>query len=239
MSNTNPPLENENDEKHTLNCSKEKQELTGDESAVPSATFVLTSDSDDLFLGDCIQVIDTLHYNCGFPLEIAKSAVDIIGPDFSSAYNYILDNYPIHDNGGPVLPITDCPHVEPHIMIPPGELNTSIFHSFCSFLPNIHKTDDGIGRAKEEIDGNSCPSQDENWICLQCGVIRCSRYQYGHGIRHWEETQQSDPGLDQSGHCISASLTDLSVWCHLCKAYLDGTIVREYIIRLEELKFGA
>jgi Zn-finger in ubiquitin-hydrolases and other protein len=239
MSNVVPNSEIDENEKDALECSSTTKALNGDESEIPPASLILTLNSEDMYIGDCLQVIDALHYNCGFPIEIAKSAVELLGPDFSSAYNYILDNYPIHDNGGSVLPITDCPHVGHHIVIPPQTLNTSLFHTFCSYIPKEKNLDDGIGRAKEDIDGNCCPSKDENWICLHCGVVLCSRYQYGHGIRHWEESQQSDPGIDQAGHCISASLTDLSVWCHSCKAYLDGTIVREYIIRLEELKFGS
>jgi uncharacterized UBP type Zn finger protein len=231
--------EMDNDEKDNTKCSSPTQQMTADESGISEASLTMTLDAEDMNLGNCLQVIDALHYSCGFPLEISKSAVTIFGADFSSAYNYILDKYPIHDNGGPVFPITDCPHVGEHIVLPPKTMSTSLFHTFCTYIPKENKMDDVIGRAKDDIKGNSrCPSKDENWICLHCGVIRCSRYQYGHGIRHWEESQLFDPGIDQAGHCISASLADLSVWCHICKAYLDGVVVREYITRLEELKFG-
>ena len=38
------------------------------------------------------QAIDTLETMYGFPLHIAQQAIEVVGPDISAAYNYILDH---------------------------------------------------------------------------------------------------------------------------------------------------
>ena len=78
----------------------------------------------------------------------------------------------------------------------------------------------------EYIEGGKCPN-GENWLCLHCGVVRCSRYVNGHCKDHAEE----------SGHCIAVSLEDLSVWCYRCSAYLTHPSLDDTLRTLESLKF--
>lgn len=181
------------------------------------------------------QAIDTLETMYGFPLHIAQQAIEVVGPDISAAYNYILDHGLAQDQGGPVVPISNCPHVQHHVKLTPEQL-VSPHNAPCSHVSAGCSTRTS-GGAKEDVDvDGSCPSQ-ENWICLQCGVIRCSRYVNGHGVAHYEDTVTSDPGEDHSGHCVGASLADLSVWCHACQAYLEDPTVQRLVTRLQELKF--
>lgn len=68
------------------------------------------------------------------------------------------------------------------------------------------------------IDVNSpcvdCNNQGENWICLQCFQVFCSRYVNGHMVQHGEA----------SGHKIALSFADLSVWCYGCDDYIDHAV---------------
>mmetsp|Transcript_8016 Transcript_8016/g.12243 ORF Transcript_8016/g.12243 Transcript_8016/m.12243 type:complete len:559 (+) Transcript_8016:400-2076(+) len=82
-----------------------------------------------------------------------------------------------------------------------------------------------------------CPP-GENWVCLHCGAVRCSRYVNSHSMVHYDETKARDEDGDGAGHCIVASLGDLSVWCHECNAYLRHPRLDPLIEKLEQLKFG-
>lgn len=52
---------------------------------------------------------------------------------------------------------------------------------------------------------------DELWLCLHCLRAGCSRYQNGHASLH----------AAQSTHALALSLSDSSVWCFSCDAYID------------------
>ena len=76
----------------------------------------------------------------------------------------------------------------------------------------------------------SCPTTGENWLCLECGALLCSRYANGHAKLHYEDTKEEGAVLagaaknngggskSEEGHCIAVSLADLSVWCYECNA---------------------
>ncbi|XP_006876753.1 PREDICTED: histone deacetylase 6 [Chrysochloris asiatica] len=55
-----------------------------------------------------------------------------------------------------------------------------------------------------------CGSLQENWVCLSCYQVGCSRYVNAHMIRHHEV----------SGHPLVLSFIDLSTWCYHCQAYV-------------------
>ena len=91
------------------------------------------------------------------------------------------------------------------------------------FKEDIEYSDAGDGRA-------TCP-RGENWWCLQCGGIYCSRYVNGHGVRHYEEHKV---------HCVMIGLADLSVWCHRCGSYLQTQHhprLSSILQRLQDIKF--
>src|SRR5690606_38556352 len=78
---------------------------------------------------------------------------------------------------------------------------------------------------------------NENWLCLSCGEIHCSRYINNHGEEHWLFTLLTD---EQSlGHCLTMSLDDLSVWCYPCKAYIKNLRLNPLIEQIQMIKFGS
>ena len=104
-------------------------------------------------------------------------------------------------------------------------------------------------KTAEDGEKKSCPT-GENWLCLTCGALLCSRYANGHAKMHYEDTKSEDfvdeaigkPGVNygsdhQSGHCIAVSLGDLSVWCYECSSYLLHPSLESITNKLEEMKF--
>jgi len=57
----------------------------------------------------------------------------------------------------------------------------------------------------------ACGATGENWVCLGCHAVLCSRYVAGHAAAHAAST----------GHLIACSLSDLSFWDFGQDAYLD------------------
>lgn len=172
-------------------------------------------------------VMDQLTTLYGFAPQIAEQAIEAAGLDAEACCSYILDNNLARDQGGPVVPMDHCPHLNVQItkeILPPLPQATT-----CSHHVNQEK---GRGQLKATTaeDGYSCPSTSENWICLECGVIRCGRYVNAHAKAHFEA----------SGHCTAISLADLSVWCYQCQAYFvnrDNRKLRALLEELENRKF--
>jgi len=85
---------------------------------------------------------------------------------------------------GHVSPINNCPHVD-------------------SSLSTLEKIDTAATCS-------NCKENKENWICLTCSSVGCSRFQGAHAKQHYETTQ----------HPIALSFSDLSVWCYACESYI-------------------
>lgn len=85
-----------------------------------------------------------------------------------------------------VQPKLDCPH-GPSTSPPPSDWSISL-PAECSVCGDI----------------------SENWICLTCREVVCSRYVHSHGVEHFEAT----------AHPLALSLSDLSVWCYECSSYV-------------------
>ena len=203
-----------------------------------AAAAAASASRDDFSIARGFAAVEQLTSTFGFDAEVASQAVEAVGPDdLTACYNYILDQGLGQDQGGPVTPIDNCPHVQEHVKLSVEELPQQPHTLPCSHAPQADKK--AVGGPKSEVeqhDDGSCPST-ENWLCLQCGVVRCSRYANAHGVAHWEATQQEND--DNAGHCVAVSLTDLSVWCHVCQAYLrHPTILQPLLQRLEQLKFA-
>ncbi|KAJ8422105.1 hypothetical protein Cgig2_024994 [Carnegiea gigantea] len=76
-----------------------------------------------------------------------------------------------------------------------------------------------------------CHHPAENWLCLCCKDVLCSRFINKHMLEHYE----------QKGHCVALSYSDLSVWCFKCDAYLDAQVIEQLCLAHEIaylLKFG-
>ena len=186
-------------------------------------------------LAKCLQTVETLTNVFGFDLEVAKSAVDTVGPDATACYNFILDESMAEDKGGPIYPIDNCPHLERHCKIA-----TSQIPKHPMQVPCCGGSGSGGGggvaglKGDTEMDG-SCPL-GENWLCLQCGKVHCSRYVNGHCVDHWKYSKTSD---DNEGHCIAISFADLSVWCHECQSYIrNDHLLTPLLKQLEHYKFS-
>ena len=55
-----------------------------------------------------------------------------------------------------------------------------------------------------------CQNTDENWICLTCKQILCSRFINSHMLEHYDEFK----------HPMVLSFSDISVLCYECEAYI-------------------
>ncbi len=158
----------------------------------------------------------------------AQAAIEAVGTDVTTAYNYILDNGG-NDKGGAIIPIDDCPH----LVYLGLDANQMEFDNVCTYYEDEGGPKGGL---KGEIIDGKCPS-GENWLCLTCGVVRCSRYVNGHCKEHCENMKNRDGGQGIQ-HCVAASLQDLSVWCYECEAYLNHPSLSPILKRLEEKKFS-
>ncbi|KAN0047419.1 hypothetical protein ACTA71_001801 [Dictyostelium dimigraforme] len=73
---------------------------------------------------------------------------------------------------------------------------------------------------------HACNDESENWICMTCGVVSCSRHVNGHAGEHYENTK----------HPISASFSDHSFWCYTCDTYVHNTPLLDICKILEDIK---
>ncbi len=218
----------------------------------------------DYTFAQALQTIMNLTTVFNFTYEQAEDAVNNVGPDVTLAYNYILDQGG-EDKGGPIVPKSDCPHINTacHVINNVEEFNFNFkSDSVCRYFADeetsclVHKRKPK--RKCEVVDGK-CPD-GENWICLECGAVRCSRYINGHAKDHWENTkaaeknravdnnendivdndkgnQHNTDDTEATGHCIALSLEDLSIWCYECNAYLNNPELARLVQKFEKLKF--
>ncbi|CAB9509267.1 Histone deacetylase 6 [Seminavis robusta] len=209
-------------------------------SSNPPAAAAAASPQCDESLARKWAALEQLTQVYGFEAGAAKQAIEVCGPDVEAACAFILDSGLGQDQGGPVVPIDNCPHLQDHVKISASGVDDSFSPSStcCSYTTTAESTTGGAtGKAKADVDDTGmCPSK-ENWFCLECGVLRCSRYVNGHGLMHWEETKKSNADSPAVGHCVALSLSDLSVWCYHCGAYVTHPSLNPILKRMEELKF--
>ncbi|XP_060078981.1 histone deacetylase 6-like [Ylistrum balloti] len=74
-----------------------------------------------------------------------------------------------------------------------------------------------------------CGNEGENWVCLVCYKVYCSRYVNEHMVIHGVTEQ----------HLVTLSFSDLSVWCYGCDNYIDNQIVAEAKRAAHRHKFGS
>ncbi|XP_074590045.1 BRAP2 RING ZnF UBP domain-containing protein 2-like [Curcuma longa] len=55
-----------------------------------------------------------------------------------------------------------------------------------------------------------CGTPENLWICVICGFVGCGRYEEGHAIRHWKDTQ----------HCYSLDMETQRVWDYVGDNYV-------------------
>jgi hypothetical protein len=193
--------------------------------------------SNDATIAQILNTVQQLTDIYQFSEEQANEAVEAVGPNIHLAYNYILDQGG-EDRGGAIIPVDKCPHVlesQDHMM---DISSISTLINKCSHFQQSDTAPSG-GRKELTNEDGSCPSK-ENWMCLHCGVVRCSRYVNGHSKDHYLSTTTTASQKDNSkvGHCLAVSLEDLSVWCYSCEAYVIHPNLKHILKSLETLKFG-
>lgn len=73
-----------------------------------------------------------------------------------------------------------------------------------------------------------CGDEKENWICLMCAAVCCSRYVNGHQVDHHSSNH----------HPLALSYSDLSVWCFDCDSYVDNELLFNMKNQAHKEKFG-
>ncbi|XP_045716495.1 histone deacetylase 6 isoform X1 [Phyllostomus hastatus] len=73
-----------------------------------------------------------------------------------------------------------------------------------------------------------CGALQENWTCLSCYEVYCSRYINAHMLQHHES----------SGHPLVLSYVDLSTWCYGCQAYVHHQALLDVKNIAHQNKFG-
>jgi NAD-dependent deacetylase sirtuin 2 len=222
-----------------------EQNGSNHETPAASAAASTSTASGDATMAQVLHTIEALTTLFNFSSDAANEAVQEVGTEIQECVNYILDKGLGTDTGGAIYPIYNCPHVSDHIKINASELPKDPHQLPCGHFAEQRRpsTTTNSERAparlkgEEDVDDEgppeSCPI-GENWLCLECGSVRCSRYVNGHGLHHWEDTKTDE---NPYGHCIAVSLADLSVWCHLCSAYLKHPTLQPLVQQLEQMKF--
>lgn len=84
-------------------------------------------------------------------------------------------------------------------------------------------------RQRHEEDGDArcdeCGATDNLWICLICGHMGCGRYDLGHAIKHYEDTQ----------HCFAMETSTQRVWDYSGDNYVHRLVQNEADGKLVEL----
>lgn len=117
-----------------------------------------------------------------------------------------------------VDPKRDCPHLQ---------------HCLADMLE--FELDDPCG---------TCSDKSENWVCVTCSEVYCSRYVNSHMVAHYEQKKaQRDPVAAAAAasavrHCIGVSFSDGSVWCFECDSYITHPTLRPILEAIHLRKFG-
>ncbi len=62
-----------------------------------------------------------------------------------------------------------------------------------------------------------CANVGENWLCMGCSKVYCSRYVKCHMVDHNRSSQ----------HPVALSFSDASVWCYSCDDYIDAPVLKK------------
>ncbi|KAG2383166.1 hypothetical protein C9374_004503 [Naegleria lovaniensis] len=132
-------------------------------------------------------------------------------------------SYEIEGVGFAVEPLRNCPHFHD-----PNHFNMP--HNDRKALKSLFAV---MTKQGDETNASApcsvCGDRIENWLCLQCHSVCCSRYRKGHMMNHHESTH----------HSMVLSLADLSIFCYACDAYVENPDLTRLMMReLHFAKFG-
>lgn len=111
--------------------------------------------------------------------------------------------------GFAIAPKTDCPHCSE------------------SFMQNLDSALSNLKTLLLTSPCRICANKDENWVCLSCEGVFCSRYVNKHMAVHYEEMK----------HSIGFSLSDGSFWCFDCESYIINNQLSFLQSKFSFLKF--
>lgn len=75
-----------------------------------------------------------------------------------------------------------------------------------------------------------CSISKDNWMCLQCGVVLCGRYDNGHALKHSNTNQN---------HNICMNISNQSVYCYKCDEFVINDTIENALEEIrQELKEG-
>ena len=130
------------------------------------------------------------------------------GATGGGAQNMSLAEYlalPENKDANLVMPLSWCPHLDT-ITSEPVPTNIDVRKEGCE----------------------ECGHVGENWICLICLTIHCSRYVKEHMLIHGTEKE----------HSVTLSFSDISVWCYTCNDYIDNPKLYPFKNAVHKSKFG-
>jgi len=90
-----------------------------------------------------------------------------------------------------------------------------------TWCPHLETVSDSI-KVDVSAPCEKCLETKENWVCLACNAVACSRYAKNHMVDHNQRTE----------HQMVLSYSDLSVWCYGCDSYVNNE-------KLERVKMDA
>jgi len=100
----------------------------------------------------------------------------------------------------------------------------------CPHVNSDHLLDD-FAELEQVSLGQQCPdckNVGENWVCLKCKTVKCSRYINEHMLMHALETT----------HALCLSFSDLSFWCYHCESYIANPNLQRIYEIFSMKKFG-
>ncbi|KAI8619786.1 DHS-like NAD/FAD-binding domain-containing protein [Chytriomyces sp. MP71] len=112
------------------------------------------------------------------------------------------------DEGFAVYPKSDCGHVQEYV-------EASLVNAFASIVVKHSAC-------------RECRDESENWICLKCAYVGCSRYVASHMLNH----------NTASDHAVALSLADLSAFCYMCNDYIIDERLAPFLDLVHRQKFG-
>ena len=98
--------------------------------------------------------------------------------------------------------------------------------STCPHLSSVRIPEAKAVDAKKAC--GDCSHTPENWLCLTCHEVLCSRYVKSHMVRHYEREK----------HPMCLSYADLSVWCYPCESYVHNEMLMSVKRSAHLSKFG-
>ncbi|KAK1324069.1 hypothetical protein QJS10_CPA02g00307 [Acorus calamus] len=108
---------------------------------------------------------------------------------------------------------SSSPSMEEELEIYGSESGWVEARTHCDHLPSLSPDLSHIPTPDSHC--SRCDHPAENWLCLSCKDVLCSRFINKHMLKHYQESR----------HCIALSYSDLSVWCFSCDSYLDAQMI--------------